>query len=85
MLTPGKSVDPFDVELFLEANGNGYTVHSAEISADAGLDGYERRCFEVAFEKHISLGDKRNAIGVLYHLSFPVSVPTQNIAVADAG
>jgi hypothetical protein len=85
MLPPDKIVAPFDVELFVEAVGNGYDVQRAEISPDAGFDNYERRCFEGAFEKHVSLGDSRNTGGVLHHLSFPITLSRSAPDPADAG
>ena len=82
-LSPDKS-GRFDIELFVESSGDGYYVQRAEVSADAGMDVYERRCFESAFEKHILLGDSQNTVGILHHLSFPISVPP-SVPIGDAG
>lgn len=87
MLPPDKDVPEFNVELFVESTGDGYLIKRAEIPADAGLDRYESRCFESAFEKRIALETSSNTSGALYHLGFPlrISPPMQVDGGASGG
>ena len=86
MLPPDKDVPELSVELFVEATGDGFLIQRAEIPPDAGLDAYERRCFEGAFEKRIPLlEDSRNTSGQLFHLGFPLRISPPMLASGDGG
>lgn len=85
MLPSDKDVPLFNVELFVEATGDGYLIKRAEVPRDAGLDPYESRCFEAAFEKRIALESSSNRSGALYHLGFPLRISPPVLVDPDAG
>lgn len=61
-----------NMELYVEANASGYDVIGAEAQADAGLEDYVARCFELAFETRLEIPDAGTTAGELFHFGYPI-------------